>query len=71
MNLRYTGQHGVCFVSHQVGYLEPGDEFSVPDDAAPSFLTRPDVEEIKATLVKRKTTPKGNADGANDTPSEG
>lgn len=43
MRLRYIGAGPVTFV--EAGELEPGDEFTVPDDLADGWLRRADIEE--------------------------
>ena len=42
--LRYTGEQTVSFLTGSVGSVDPGGEFDVPDELAPRFLRRPDVE---------------------------
>ena len=42
--LRYTGTRPVSFLTGHVGLVGPGGEFSVPEDLAPRFLRRADVE---------------------------
>lgn len=42
--LRYTGEQAAAFQTGRVGYIEPGGEFSVPDDLLVSFMRRADVE---------------------------
>lgn len=46
MKLRYVGVTPITFITEGVGEVEPGDEFSVPDELASAFLSRADVEEV-------------------------
>ena len=46
MKLRYTGPVTVTFHTAGVGEVEPGAEFTVPDELADSFTQRNDVEEV-------------------------
>lgn len=46
MKLRYAGVVTTTFITGNVGTVNPGDEFTVPDKLASVFLTRADVEEI-------------------------
>lgn len=46
MKLRYAGTVPTTFITGSVGTMEPGEEFSVPDELAPAFLARADVEEV-------------------------
>ena len=61
MRLRYTGPLTVTFHTAGVGEVEPGAEFTVPDELADAFTRRNDVEEVveKAAeprpVSKRKT----------------
>lgn len=62
MKLRYTGPFTVTFTTAGVGEVEPGAEFTVPDDMADSFLNRHDVEEVVEAedpkpSPKKKTAP--------------
>lgn len=41
--LRYTGDHATVFQTGNVGLVEPGDEFAVPDELLLRFMRRPDV----------------------------
>jgi hypothetical protein len=41
--LRYTGDHATVFQTGNVGLVEPGDEFAVPDELLIRFMRRPDV----------------------------
>lgn len=42
--LHYTGTEEIVFMTGNVGPVEPGADFDVPDDLAEAFLTRSDVE---------------------------
>lgn len=46
MKLRYTGPVTVTFHTAGVGEVEPGAEFTVPDELADSFIHRADIEEV-------------------------
>jgi hypothetical protein len=51
MKLRYVGLVPVTFITGSVGEVEPGMEFTVPDELAPAFLARADVEEVEEVEV--------------------
>lgn len=53
MKLRYTGPLTVTFHTAGVGEVEPGAEFTVPDDLAESFTRRSDVEEVAEAVGVR------------------
>lgn len=42
--LKYTGSHAQVFQTGNVGLLEPGAEFDVPDELLRRFMRRPDIE---------------------------
>lgn len=42
--LKYTGSHEQVFQTGNVGLVEPGGEFGVPDELLRRFMRRPDVE---------------------------
>jgi hypothetical protein len=46
VKLRYTGPDTVTFLTAGVGEVEPGAEFTVPDELAEAFLRRGDIEEV-------------------------
>lgn len=46
MKLRYVGVLPVTFTDQRIGELHPGDEFTIPDDDAPPFLTLTTVELV-------------------------
>ena len=46
MKLRYTGPFTVTFHTAGVGEVEPGAEFTVPDELADAFTARNDVEVV-------------------------
>lgn len=46
MKLRYTGPNTITFLTAGVGEVEPGAEFTVPDDSAEVFTRRADIEEV-------------------------
>ncbi len=53
MNLRYTGAVAVTFM--QLGRtVEPGEVFPVPDDDAPAYMDRTDVELVPDTPVRTR-----------------
>jgi hypothetical protein len=52
MKLRYVGDLPTTFITGAVGTVEPGMEFSVPDELAPAFLARVDVEEVEEVEVE-------------------
>lgn len=59
MKLRYVGTVPTTFITGSVGSVEPGDEFTVPDELASAFLARADVEEVVEELPAEKpVTPK-------------
>lgn len=79
MRLRYIGAGPITFA--EAGELEPGDEFTVPDDQADGYLRRADIEEAppepepdpapaKAPRKASKTTPTDTA-AASAAPEEG
>lgn len=41
--LKYTGSHAQVFQTGNVGLLEPGAEFDVPDEMLRRFMRRPDI----------------------------
>jgi hypothetical protein len=53
VKLRYTGPLTVTFHTAGVGEVEPGAEFTVPDDLAESFTRRSDVEEVAEAVGVR------------------
>lgn len=59
MKLRYTGPDTVTFHTAGVGEVEPGTEFTVPDEMALSFLARDDIEEVEdiKPVTKKKAAP--------------
>lgn len=63
MKLRYTGPVTVTFTTAGVGEVEPGAEFTVPDELADAFLRRDDIEEVvelpedTMKLPKKKAAP--------------
>lgn len=61
MNLRYTGALPVTFVE-SVGEVEPGGEFFVPDEDAPRYLARADVEQVRDAPARKPKTAKAVAD---------
>jgi hypothetical protein len=52
MKLRYVGALPTTFITGAVGTVEPGTEFTVPDELAPAFLARADVEEVAEVEVE-------------------
>lgn len=65
MRLRYVGALPTTFVTLGAE-VDPGDEFEVPDDAAPGLLARADVEEVPAPTRRKAAkaapeTPAGDA----------
>ncbi len=52
MKLRYVGNLPANFITGSVGEVEPGGEFTVPDELAPAFLARVDIEEVAETKVE-------------------
>lgn len=46
MRLRYTGSIPVTFTT-VVGEVEPDAEFDVPDEDAPMYISRPDIEQVE------------------------
>lgn len=52
MKLRYTGPVTVTFHTAGVGEVEPGAEFTAPDEFAEAFMQRSDVEEVAEPVVK-------------------
>lgn len=61
MKLRYTGPVTVTFHTAGVGEVEPGAEFTVPDELADSFTQRNDIEEVVEPVVEDKPTAKKKA----------
>lgn len=57
MRLRYTGAAPTVFQTGGVGPLEPGEEFSIPDDLAPAFLNRPDIEPVRPARPAKAAKP--------------
>ena len=53
MKLRYTGPVTVTFHTAGVGDVEPGAEFTVPDELADAFTARSDIEEVAEPVVKQ------------------
>lgn len=68
MRLRYTGVIPTVFITGDVGEVEPGDEFNVPDDLSESFTRRPDVE-IVTRIDSVTVVPVKKQDRAKVTPS--
>lgn len=73
MRLRYVGAGPVTFV--EVGELEPGAEFTVPDSEADGYLRRDDVvdappEPDAAPAVKPRKTASKTTDPAAPAASE-
>lgn len=58
MRLRYTGPLTVTFHTAGVGEVEPGAEFTVPDEMVESFTCRSDIEEVAAASVEVRPTNK-------------
>lgn len=58
MRLQYVGTVSTTFITGSVGTIEPGEEFTVPDELASVFLTRRDVTEAVAVEVARSSTHK-------------
>lgn len=59
MKLRYTGPDTISFLTAGVGEVEPGAQFTVPDEIAEAFTRRADVEEVpdlpdKKPVVSKK-----------------
>lgn len=62
MKLRYTGPFTVTFHTAGVGEVEPGAEFTVPDELAAAFLSRHDIEEVvedEKPAAKKRAAPVG------------
>lgn len=68
MRLRYTGVNPVTFMDARAGECQPGDEFTLPDEDAASFLVRADVEEVKDDGEEPPTD--DHADGEPDSEPE-
>ena len=47
MKLRYVGVTPTTFVTAGVGEVEPGEEFTVPEEFVEAFVGRDDVEEVE------------------------
>lgn len=62
MKLRYVGTLPTNFITGSVGEVEPGGEFAVPDELAPAFLARADVEEVKDDVEEPKAPRKRRRD---------
>jgi hypothetical protein len=67
VRLRYVGSTPTTFVTVGVE-VDPGDEFEVPDDAAPGLLACADVEELPAP-TRRKAAKAAPASPAGDVPA--
>lgn len=52
MRLRYTGALPTVFQTGNVGPVEPGQEFTVPDSLGEAFAARPDIEVILTPPAK-------------------
>lgn len=73
MKLRYTGPFTVTFHTAGVGEVEPGAEFTVPDELAEGFLQRNDIEEVVAsvkTAVRKKAASEPLPDPVETIPAE-
>lgn len=62
-------------MTHGAGSVEPGEEFTVPDDASASFLARPDVELVvssapASTSAGRRRQTKASAEPTIDLPTK-
>ena len=75
MRLRYIGAGPVTFVEE--GELEPGAEFTVPDDEADGWLRRDDIEETPsepepdpAPVKSPRKASKTTTDAADAAPEE-
>jgi hypothetical protein len=70
VKLRYTGSGTVTFFTAGVGEVEPGAVFTVPDDIAPAFTVRGDIEKVpdKAPTEERALFKKKTAVGATPDP---
>lgn len=64
--LRYTGAAPTTFMS--VGEKESGAEFPVPDDEAPAYLVRQDIEQVPEPDPEPEppTRPRKSAKAADD-----
>lgn len=65
MKLRYTGPFTVTFHTAGVGEVEPGAEFTVPDEIADSFTARNDVEVVMEPVKpvgRKKSAPVQDAE---------
>lgn len=52
----YVGITPVTFLTGSVGSVNPGEEFTVPDEIASAFLTRRDVIEAVTVEVEKAST---------------
>lgn len=55
MKLRYVGVLPVTFTDQRIGELHPGDQFVIPDDDAPPFLTISTVELVSDVPPRSST----------------
>lgn len=62
MRLRYVGTVPTTFITGSVGAVTHGDEFAVPDELAPSFLARADVEEVAEVVEETKVSKRRRRD---------
>jgi hypothetical protein len=77
MRLRYIGQQATTFRDAQlpsgalvrIGYLEPFQEFSVPDEVAEAYTRRDDIEEVAEQEASAATEDKP-AKGRSKAPAE-
>jgi hypothetical protein len=44
--LRYIGDYPTAFAEFRIGQVEPGDTFGVPNDQAPAYTARADIEVV-------------------------
>jgi hypothetical protein len=89
MQLKYVGQTPTNFRDTElpngalvrVGYVQPGDEFSVPDEAAERYLRRADIVEAaqdekpakgrqKAAQAAAEATPEAPAADVAEAPAD-
>lgn len=65
MRLRFAGPEPVSFATLSFE-VAPGDEFEVPDEAAPGFLARSDVQAAPDPLPARRRPAKSPAAAPTD-----